>query len=255
MNPADIIRIKELLPTELGSAEIRERIAHDILRRSVFSARMLSARYLARVRDVCAQMMDGRISQSTARDMLGGVLEQMGHSPLDDGGLRNPASIARMDLIIDTQSQMAASVAQLEAQTGSVVAMWPAWRLTRLEGRGMPRQDWPERWAAAGSACGFEGALQDRFIALKSSPIWQALGDGEGGFRDTLGNPYPPFAYGSGMGWVDVTRDECEELGLSTEGASSSKSLARSLSPDRSELQAAADKWGFDFDEIAGGIA
>lgn len=253
MSPADVIRIKELLPTSLGSAEIRERIARDILRRSVFSARMTSARYLARIREVCAQMMEGEISQSAARDILGGVLEQMGHSPLDEGGIRNPASIARMNLIIDTQTQMAASVAQLEAQTDSVVAMWPAWRLTRVEGRGAPRQDWPERWTAAGASCGFEGALQDRFIALKSSPIWQALGDGEGGFRDTLGNPYPPFAYGSGMGWEDVTRDECEDLGLWWQA--SAPASKPSLSPDRAELLAAAQKWGFDYDEIAGGIA
>ena len=51
-------------------------------------------------------------------------------------------------------------------------------------------------------------------IALKSSPIWAALGAGAGGFRDTLGNPYPPFAYGSGLDWDDVERERCEELGL-----------------------------------------
>lgn len=255
MNPADVIRIKVLLPTDLGSAEIRERIAIDILRRSIFSARMTFATFLAKIRDVCAQMMAGQISQATARDILGGVLEQIGHSPLDDGGIKNPASMARLNLIIDTQSQMAASVARLESQTDAVVAMWPAWRLVRLEGRGAPRQDWPERWAAAGSSCGFEGALQDRFIALKSSPIWQALGDGAGGYRDTLGNPYPPFAFGSGMGWEDVTREECEELGLHTGGAIRQRLEVPSLAPDRDELVAAADKWGFSYDEIAGGIA
>ena len=40
MKPADIIRLKDLLPTSLGSDEIREQIAADILRRSVFSARL-----------------------------------------------------------------------------------------------------------------------------------------------------------------------------------------------------------------------
>lgn len=47
MTPADIQRIKDLLPTSLGSDELRSSIASDILRRSVFSARMESARYLA----------------------------------------------------------------------------------------------------------------------------------------------------------------------------------------------------------------
>ena len=255
MNPADIIRIKDLLPTAMGSDELREQIAADILRRSVFSARMESARYLARMREVCARMMEGRISQATARDMLGGILERMGISPQDGGSVRNPASLARLDLILDTQTQMAASVAQLSEQTPEVMDMWPAWELTRLEGRALPRGDWPQRWDAAARSVGFEGVSRDygRMVALKGSPIWQALGDGAGGFRDTLGNPYPPFAFNSGMGWVDVTRDECEELGLDPDGAS--VQVTPTLAPDRAELAAAAEKWGFDYDEIAKGVA
>lgn len=43
MTPEEIQRVKDLLPTTLGSEEIRGTIAADILRRSVFSARMASA--------------------------------------------------------------------------------------------------------------------------------------------------------------------------------------------------------------------
>ena len=255
MNAADIIRIKDLLPTAMGSDELREQVAADILRRSVFSARMESARYLAQMREVCALMMEGRISQATARDMLGGILERMGFSPQDGGSVRNQASLARLNLILDTQTQMAASVAQLSEQTPEVMDMWPAWELTRLEGRAMPRGDWPQRWDAAARSVGFDGVSRDygRMVALTGSPLWQALGDGAGGFSDTLGNPYPPFAFNSGMGWVDVTRDECEELGLNPDGASVPG--AQSLAPDRAELEAAAEKWGFDFNEIAKGVA
>lgn len=46
MKPEDIERIKDLLPTELCSSEIRSRIAADILRRAVFSARMENVRDL-----------------------------------------------------------------------------------------------------------------------------------------------------------------------------------------------------------------
>ncbi len=53
-----------------------------------------------------------------------------------------------------------------------------------------------------------------RMVARKDSPIWQALGDGAGGFDDTLGTPYPPFAFGSGMGVEDVDRDTAMSLGL-----------------------------------------
>ena len=85
MTAADVIRIKELLPTSLGSDEIRERIAREILQRSIFSARMESARYLAKVREVCAQIAAGEINQADARLKLVTLLEQMGHSPPTQG--------------------------------------------------------------------------------------------------------------------------------------------------------------------------
>ena len=116
----------------------------------------------------------------------------------------------------------------------------------------MPRQDWPERWTAAGEAVGWEGASRGAWVALKSSPIWQALGDGAGGFRDTLGNPYPPFAYGSGMGWEDVDAEECEELGLSTDGAEAPRTA--SLSPGEQEIADAVKRLGFDLNDVAEGL-
>ena len=183
--------MKELLPTTLGSEEIRRTIAADILRRSVFSARMASATYLARIRDVCARVLAGEINQATAVKELMETLESMGHSPLDPGGLTNPASLLRLNLIVDTQTRMAASVARIDNQTEATIASWPAWELVRFETRQKPRQDWTRRWREAGNYCGWQGALQNRFIALKNSPIWAALGQGAGGFRDTLGNPYP----------------------------------------------------------------
>ena len=252
MTAADIQRIKDLLPTTLGSEEIREQIAADILRRSVFSARMASATYLAKVREVCAQVSEGSINQATARARLLETLSQMGHSPLDDGGLTNPASIRRLNLIVDTQRQMAASVSRIQTQTPAVLERWPAWELTRLVGKAVPREDWPARWRNAGESIGWEGALKDRFIALKTSPIWQALGDGAGGFRDTLGNPYPPFAYSSGMAWVAVDRETCERLGLSVPEPETVPSA--SLSPAEKDIADAASRLGFTLEDLAEGI-
>lgn len=253
MTAADIIRIKELLPTSLGSEEIREQIARDILQRSIFSARMESARYLAKIRDVCAQIAAGEINQADARLKLVTLLEQMGHSPQDGGGITNPASIRRLNLVIDTQRQMAASVAVLSEQTEATVAMWPAWELTRLETRAVPRPDWDRRWAAAGLACNFEGALKDRLIALKNSPIWQHLGNGAGGYRDTLGNPYPPFAFSSGMDWVEVDRDKCIALGLVKEGEDIAAPSLASLTPGERDIIEAVERYGFP--QLAEGIA
>ena len=85
--------------------------------------------------------------------------------------------------------------------------------------RAVLRTDWPQRWKAAGERVAWRGAHRTKMVALKSSPIWQALGDGAGGFRDTLGNPYPPFAFGSSYEWVPVDRLEARELGLLDEAA------------------------------------
>ena len=248
MKPEDIERVKDLLPTSLGSDEIRGQIAADILRRSVFSARMENARYLAKIREVCTAMAAGRINAADARAQLLAVLEQIGHSPQDDGGLRNPASIRRLNLILDTQTQMASSVARLAEQTAATVNLFPAWELTRLETRAVPRADWMQRWTAAGNSVNWEGAARRPMIALKSSPIWQALGDGVGGFTDTLGNPYPPFAYSSGLDWLDVDRETCERLGLLKSGEAVSRPLQNdvpSLSPGEADIADAIRRYGF----------
>jgi hypothetical protein len=85
----------------------------------------------------------------------------------------------------------------------------------------VPEDNWPSRWAAAGEEAGdedwlaWEGDAQTgRGVALKSSGIWQALGDGAGGYDDTLGNPFPPFAFNSGFMTFDVSRKEAVNLGL-----------------------------------------
>ena len=253
MKPEDIERVKDLLPTSLGSEEIRREIAADLLRRSVFSARIESARYLAKVRDVCADISAGKINAADARAQLLAVLGQMGHSPQDEGGLRNPASIRRLNLILDTQTQMASSVATLSEQTDATLYQWPAWELTRMETRAVPRTDWLQRWTAAGNSVGWNGALKRSLIALKSSPIWQALGDGAGGFKDTLGNPFPPFAYSSGMNWREVDRETCEKLGLLNPGSPAATPERPSLSPGEKDIADAIARYGFH--KIAEGLA
>ena len=243
MTPEDIQRVKDLLPTTLGSEEIRGTIAADILRRSVFSARMASATYLAQIRDVCARVLAGEINQATAVKELMDTLTAMGHSPQDPGGLTNPASLRRLNLIVDTQTQMAASVARIDNQTEATVALWPAWELVRFEDRRVPRQDWARRWREAGNAVGWQGALQNRFIALKNSPIWAALGAGAGGFRDTLGNPYPPFAFSSGLDWQEVSAEECKKLGLNTSDVV--KPPRPQLAPGELSIEEAVRRYGF----------
>lgn len=247
MKAEEIERIKDILPTSLGSEEIRRTLAKDILRRSIYSARMANATYLKKVQEVCQQISAGTINQARAREVLLDQLSQMGHSPTDKGGLQNPASIRRLNLILDTQRQMAASVARMASETPDTLEAYPAYELRRADTPRQPREDWPARWRAAGDSFNWDGAAKNQYIALKSSPIWQALGDGVGGFNDTLGNNYPPFAYSSYMDWFDVDRDTAIQLGLiAREAPAESHALAvPSLSPDDAELLEATEKFGF----------
>lgn len=257
MTPADIIRVKELLPTSLGSDELRERVAREILRRSVFSARMAAAPVLARMREVCAAFAAGEIGAARAREILLDALARAGvptaHADPDD--LRNPAAERRLDLIIETQRGMAASAAQILAQNAGTLDRFPAWLLTRLASRRAPRGDWDGRWRAAGASVGWAGACPRYFhgdgggyVALKGSPIWQALGDGAGGFRDALGNPFPPFAYASGLGWLQVDRATCERLGLLRDGEGAGAPAAPDLSPGERDIADAARRYGLGED-------
>ena len=260
MNPADILRLKDLLPTSLGSDELRSSLAADILRRSVFSARMESDSYLAKIRDVCAAVVSGEINQAEATTRLLSCLRAMGYDT--EGGnpadLKNPASERRLNLIVDTQRQMAASVSRLMSQDEGTLELFPGWELCRVGSRAMPRKDWLARWNLAGISVGWQGAVSHPiygdataygFLALKSSPIWQALGDGIGGFRDTLGNPYPPFAFSSGMAWLDADRETCERFGLLSPGASASMPTSPTLSPAEQDILDACDNLGFDLSE------
>ena len=117
--------------------------------------------------------------------------------------------------VIQTRSYMAVSAAEVNVQDEATVYAFPAWELALYDGQRVSR-DWPARWNAAGESVGWVGASRDygRMVALKDSPIWQALGNGAGGYDDALGNPYPPFAIGSGMNWLGVDRRDCIKMGL-----------------------------------------
>lgn len=79
-------------------------------------------------------------------------------------------------------------------------------------------------------------------VALKSSPIWAAIGDGAGGYQDTLGNAYPPFAFGSGLGWLEADAAESKGAGLGASGQ-----VKAELDPGEKEIAAALDRLGPDF--------
>lgn len=157
------------------------------------------------------------LNPATARNAIQDILRR--HSAeglLDDG---------RIDFALTTARDVAAGAGTFvkEAADPEVVEAYPAWELVRVYDRDVPRgyrragqtlipvpgDDWPARWRAAGGEL-----INGRMIALKSDAIWQRLGDGVGGYTDTLGNPFPPFAFNSGYDVNNIGRAETIELGL-----------------------------------------
>lgn len=236
---------KGLLPTSLSSGDLRQ-ISAGIRRQSVFSARTTLSGYLQEIQDVVRSVIDPKqgpspdgalnedgsprittqgFNPASAREALRSKLRDLGYAPgaKDEGSIKDLSSSARINLVVKTNAELAQGAGKYIQGNANedVIDLWPAWELVRYEARNVER-DWKLRWSiaaqVAGDAQAAGAAGRGRMVALKSSGIWQALGDGAGGFLDTLGNPYPPFAFQSGMWCEDVSREEATDLGLIEEG-------------------------------------
>lgn len=117
------------------------------------------------------------------------------------------------------QEMLALGEARHAAETSPMsIEVNPAWELVLLSPRSS-EPDWHVRWQAAGDSVCWDGAVPagkaaGRMVALKLSPIWQALGDGAGGFADGYGKPWPPFAFNSATGLVQVCHKNAKAFGL-----------------------------------------
>lgn len=165
----------------------------------------------------------GATPQSLRADILD-VLRPFG-SPED------LAEVLRLDFKIKVATEVAQGAGRFVADQTNVEE-YPAWELLRVYERDIPRGEepvhpsdpWPVRWAHAAAVVPEEELILSiykhtgRMVALKSSAIWEALGDGAGGYEDTLGNPFPPFAFNSGYDTEGVSYQDCVELGLLKRG-------------------------------------
>lgn len=206
------------------SKSIKSSWTEEIKARSVFSARTTSQKYIEAIKKELADVAARNITPQQAELKLKKTLEGLGYSPEEGfrdgkvppakpGEMRDLSSSRRIQLILDTNIKQAISLGQMAVSENPLTMMaTPAWELRRMGARKKPRGDWKRRWQAAGDKCGWKGALKKKMIALKISPIWQALADGAGGFQDTLGSPYPPFAFGSGLAWAGVGRLQWKKL-------------------------------------------
>lgn len=226
---SDYIDQKISRPTDLDSGQIKDYWTTKLREQAMFSARTSVKEYLDEVKSILHDYVTGvgtvkdgpnegepiSMGKGRARMLMYEKLMDLGLVGEADGDSKridDLASSMRLNLIIDTNSQIAHSLDQLQNAADPVQQILnPCWELVRDEQRQNPR-NWLQRWNEAASIVMFEGVAKntDRMIAKKDSPIWQELGNA----KDGLGNPYPPFAFGSGMGWELVSAEEVEELGL-----------------------------------------
>lgn len=211
----DSREVRSLLPTS-GRTRDFATLDSAIKQRAMFSATVTSAKLLQKYNDVIDGILAGHLDQASARLAIKGVLEEMGYVPDPEhvGGLQDLSSNRRIDTTLETNVDVARGYGWREqGMQPDVLDEYPAQELFRAFGpKDVSKQrDWAARWREVGGE--FYG---ERMIALKTDPIWSRLGDPKN-FPDALGNPWPPFAFNSGMDVQDVGRDEAIALGLLTE--------------------------------------
>jgi hypothetical protein len=209
----DARAVRSVLPSSGVTADFAK-LAPEIKERAMFSATVTSAELLQKINDLVESILSGETDQATARLGVKTLLADMGYEPDPDqaGGLQDLSSDQRINLQLETNVDTARGYGWwAQGQNAAVLDEFPAQELVRFsvpKGGESAERDWAERWEEVG------GQFYDgRMIALKNSEIWNALGD-PSVFPDGLGNPYPPFAFNSGMNVRDVSRDEAEQLGL-----------------------------------------
>ena len=211
MTPAEIILHKNLVSSnpDMNSAEWMK-IKTGIRDRAFFSSRVESMRFLQTCRDKIAEMLDNAKSENGAitsrAQVVSAIMQEARRSGIAEGTERitDPGSMARANVIIDTNAGMAAGYASaIEANSYGARLAFPAQELVRIEEREVPR-DWRRIWTQHGGRL-FGG----RMIALKEDPIWAAI--------SRFGTPYPPFDFNSGMGVDDISFDEAVSIGVITD--------------------------------------
>lgn len=227
---------RKVLPTTLGTEDLR-RLGGDVKRWGIFSAKIANAEALQEINDVVTEVVRGitpkdeetftvtqkdgttyekrkkplQLSIQDAKLKLRDKFRELGvtvENPAKIGTIEDPESDARLQLIVSTQEELAQGYGKfIASQDPDLLDIWPCQELVRIS-PSLVQRDWKERWARCGGQL-YEG----RMIALKNSDIWDRLGDSNT-FPDALGNPYPPFAFNSGMDVKNIKREEAEQLGV-----------------------------------------
>jgi hypothetical protein len=224
---------KRVMPTSMSSAELGQLNA-QIMRLSFTSARTTLEGYLDFAKQRITELINPRTATredgsqytqgtdiATVRMEMKQMLGRLGYQPDPEkrGTIEDLSSDRRVELVIKTNSEMMQGFGSwLKGQDREILDEWPAQELFRAEGRKQER-DWVDRFRLAGEqsgdpiGTGWTITPDRRLVALKNHAVWDSLGD-RGLFEDGLGNPFPPFAFSSGM-WVrNVDRKTAQSLGL-----------------------------------------
>ena len=209
MTPAEIILHKNLVTSSqaMNSAAWSE-VSAALRDRAFFSSRVESVRFLETCRTRIAEMLANKPNAEGAITSRAQVVSDIMRAARESGiaqgteRLTDPGSVARANVIIDTNAGMAAGYAKaIQSNSYGARLAFPAQELVRIEERQVPRS-WQNIWRSHGGKI-YPGG---RMIALKEDPIWSAI--------SRFGNPYPPFDFNSGMGVDDVSYEEALELGV-----------------------------------------
>ena len=154
------------------------------------------------IEPLIAEHTAGNADQATTRLKIKAALTPNGKLPwFEIGGIRQQIDSEWLDVVIKTNTDLVCGHCSFVHGTDpEVLDAYPARELVHVK-NGTEPYDWKARWVASGGK--IHGG---RMIALKNDPVWLKISD--------LGHPHPPFAFGSGMDMVDVSRVEAVELGL-----------------------------------------
>ena len=144
----------------------------------------------------------GKADQATTRSSIKAALTRNGNLPyFEIDGVRQELDNEWLDVAIKTNTDIVCGYRSfVQRMDPEMLEAYPAGELVKAR-NGEEPYDWKIRWAESG------GQLYNgRMIALKNDPVWLNISD--------LGHPHPPFAFGSGMDVVDVSRVEAVELQL-----------------------------------------
>lgn len=208
MTPAEIILHKNLVKSSAKVDSAAWSAVNGALRdRAFFSSRIESIRFLELCRTRIKELLDDSRNSEGAVTSRAQVVSDIMRAAREAGisqgtdRITDPGSMARANVIVDTNAAMAAGYASaIQSNSYGARLAFPAQELVRVEERERKR-DWTRTWQQHG------GRLYGgRMIALKGDPIWVKI--------SRFGNPYPPFDFNSGMGVEDVSFDEAVSLGV-----------------------------------------